>query len=61
MATETKSKGSTQPIASKAGRQEAESLGFLAIAAGVIIALNVLGIFFFFRADTTANRAFSLS
>jgi len=60
MATPTKSKGEA-PIASKAGRQEAESLGFLAISAGVIIALNVLGIFFFFRADTTANRAFSLS
>jgi gliding-associated putative ABC transporter substrate-binding component GldG len=65
MASESKSTSSSssggRPQASKAGRQEAESLGFLAIAAGVIIALNVLGVFFFFRADTTANRAFSLS
>jgi ABC-type uncharacterized transport system involved in gliding motility auxiliary subunit len=60
MASGTQSKGS-QPVASKAGRQEAESLGFLAIAAGVIVALNVLGVFFFLRADTTHNRAFSLS
>ncbi|MFO0712368.1 MAG: Gldg family protein [Sandaracinus sp.] len=57
MATNSKS----TPVASKAGRQEAESLGFLAIAAGVLVALNVLGVFFFFRADTTSNRAFSLS
>ena len=62
MASESKSTSSAaRPQASKAGRQEAESLGFLAIAAGVIIALNVLGVFFFFRADTTENRAFSLS
>lgn len=52
---------SSAPAASKAGRQRAESLGFLLIAAGVLVALNVLGVFFFFRADTTANRAFSLS
>ncbi len=60
MATQSKNENA-RPVASKAGRQEAESLGFLAIAAGVIIALNVLGMFFFFRADTTSNRAFSLS
>lgn len=46
---------------SKAGRQQAESLGFLFIAAGVLAALNVLGVFFFFRGDTTHNRAYSLS
>lgn len=43
------------------GRQQAESIGFLAIAGGILLALNILGIFFFFRADTTQNRAYSLS
>ena len=55
------SKSNARPIASKAGSQQVESLGFLLITGGVILALNVLGLFFFFRADTTANRAFSLS
>lgn len=59
MASDPKSKST--PEASKAGRQQAESIGFLLIAAGVIVALNVLGLFFFSRADTTGNRAFSLS
>lgn len=52
---------STTPVRSKAGRQRAESLGFLAIVAGILIALNVLGIFFFLRADATADRLFTLS
>ena len=30
-----------------AGRQRAESIGFLAIAAGILIALNVIGVFLF--------------
>lgn len=47
--------------ASPAGRQQAESLGFLAIAAGVLIALNVLGLFVFTRIDATRNRAYSLA
>jgi ABC-type uncharacterized transport system involved in gliding motility auxiliary subunit len=46
---------------SPAARQRAESLGFLAIAAGVLIALNVVGVFLFFRADATQNEAYSLS
>lgn len=44
-----------------AARQQAESLGFLAIAAGVLVALNVLGIFLFTRIDATRNRAYSLA
>ncbi len=44
-----------------AGRQQAESLGFLAITAGVLIALNVLGVFLFTRLDATRNRAYSLA
>jgi ABC-type uncharacterized transport system involved in gliding motility auxiliary subunit len=44
-----------------AGRQQAESLGFLAMAAGVLIALNILGIFVFQRIDATRNRAYSLA
>jgi len=51
----------TSSISSRASKQRAESLGFLALATGVLIALNVLGVFTFFRADTTQNRAFSLS
>jgi ABC-type uncharacterized transport system involved in gliding motility auxiliary subunit len=48
--------------ASKAGRQQAESIGFLAIVAGILIALNVIGVAgLFARADTTATRAFTLS
>lgn len=43
------------------GRQQAESLGFLAMAAGVLIALNVLGLFFFSRLDATRNHAYSLA
>ncbi|MDQ3032447.1 MAG: GldG family protein [Myxococcota bacterium] len=49
------------PPRSKAGRQRAESLGFLAIVAGILIALNVLGTFFFFRVDATKDRLFTLS
>jgi ABC-type uncharacterized transport system involved in gliding motility auxiliary subunit len=44
-----------------AARQQAESLGFLAIAAGVLVALNVLGVFLFTRIDATRNRAYSLA
>jgi ABC-type uncharacterized transport system involved in gliding motility auxiliary subunit len=46
---------------SPAARQRAESIGFLAIAAGVLIALNVVGVFLFFRGDFTRNEAYSLS
>ena len=49
------------PIASAASRQRAESLGFLAIVAGVLVALNVIGVFVFFRGDATRNAAYSLS
>jgi len=49
------------PATSPAGRQRAESIGFLAIVAGILVAVNVLGVFFFLRFDTTENRAFSLS
>ena len=51
----------TQSSVGAAARQRAESIGFLAIVAGVLIALNVIGIFLFFRADATGNRAYSLS
>jgi gliding-associated putative ABC transporter substrate-binding component GldG len=52
--------GGARPM-SKAGRQRAESLGFLAIIAAILVSLNVLGVFFFYRLDTTENRAFTLS
>jgi|GEM_PF-660656 len=46
---------------SPAGRQQAESLGFLAMAVGILIAVNVLGHFVFTRIDATRNRAYSLA
>lgn len=47
--------------ANVAGRQRAESIGFLAIATGVLIALNVVGYFLYHRFDATQNEAYSLS
>lgn len=64
MATKDDSKtahSARAPQRSKASRQRAESLGFLAIAAGILIALNVLGTFFFLRGDVTKDRLFTLS
>ena len=49
-------------MASKKGTRVAtESLGFLAIAAGILVLLNVLGVFAFTRLDLTEKRLFSLS
>ena len=59
--TAPKNEPTAAPQRSKAGRQRAESLGFLAIVAGILVALNVLGIFFFLRADATGDRLFTLS
>ncbi|MCX7808235.1 MAG: GldG family protein, partial [Deltaproteobacteria bacterium] len=49
------------PHHSRSRREQAESLSFLVLMGGVLIGLNVLGVFFFTRIDTTATRAFSLS
>lgn len=57
-------KGANTAAASESGtakRQRAESIGFLVIVAGILVALNVLGVFFFVRFDATRNRAFTLS
>lgn len=65
MATKTapmsETKSHQPPQKSKASQQRAESIGFLAIVAGILIALNVLGTFFFFRLDATKDRLFTLS
>jgi ABC-2 type transport system permease protein len=45
----------------KRTRRATESLAFLGISAGILVLLNVLGVFFFGRADVTENRLFSLS
>ena len=45
----------------KRTRRATESVAFLGISAAIIVLLNVLGIFFFGRADVTKNRLFSLS
>ena len=45
----------------KRTRKATESVAFLGITAAIIVLLNVLGIFFFGRADVTENRLFSLS
>jgi ABC-type uncharacterized transport system involved in gliding motility auxiliary subunit len=56
-------KPAPKPVDSRgqASRQRAESIGFLTIVAGVLIALNVIGVFVFARIDRTANHAYSLS
>lgn len=46
---------------SQASRQRAESLGFLGVVAGVLIAANVAAAFIPMRFDATHNRAYSLS
>jgi len=46
---------------SKRTRAASESLAFLGVIAGILIGLNVLGLFFFGRADVTEKRLFSLS
>lgn len=48
-------------VSAEARRQQNESMGFLAIVAAVLVALNVIGFFAFTRIDRTANRAYSLS
>jgi len=46
----------------KKTRTATETLGFVGLVAGILILLNVLGLFFDFgRLDTTANRMFSLA
>lgn len=46
---------------SKQTRAASESLAFLGMVAGILVALNVLGMFFFGRLDVTDKRLFSLS
>ncbi len=46
---------------SKRTRAASESLAFLGVLAGILIALNVVGMFFFGRVDVTDKRLFSLS
>ncbi|MEY4512649.1 MAG: hypothetical protein RLZZ450_4771 [Pseudomonadota bacterium] len=45
----------------KRTRRATESLAFLGVSAAILVLLNVLGIFFFGRADVTQSRLFSLS
>jgi gliding-associated putative ABC transporter substrate-binding component GldG len=45
----------------KRTRTATESLLFLGVVAGILVALNVLGMFFFGRIDVTEKRLFSLS
>ncbi|MCG8554942.1 MAG: GldG family protein [Proteobacteria bacterium] len=42
-------------------RAATESLGFLAVLAGIAVLLNILGVYFFGRMDLTQKRLFSLS
>ncbi|UJR79680.1 GldG family protein [Sandaracinus amylolyticus] len=61
-APEAAKKSERTPARSQASRQRAESLGFLAIVAGILIALNLLGFLSFFaRVDATRDRVFTLS
>jgi ABC-2 type transport system permease protein len=45
----------------KRTKRATESLAFLGVTAGIVVLLNVLGIFFFGRVDVTEKRLFSLS
>ncbi|MDB4975355.1 MAG: gliding motility protein GldG, partial [Myxococcaceae bacterium] len=45
----------------KRTKRATESVVFLGVIAAIMVLLNVLGIFFFGRADVTENRLFSLS
>jgi gliding-associated putative ABC transporter substrate-binding component GldG len=45
----------------KRTRAATESIAFLGVVAGILVLLNVLGVFFFGRIDVTKNRLFSLS
>lgn len=45
----------------KRTRAATESIAFLGAVAGILILLNVLGVFFFGRVDVTRNQLFSLS
>jgi ABC-type uncharacterized transport system involved in gliding motility auxiliary subunit len=45
----------------KRTKRATESLAFLGVTAGIVVLLNVLGIFFFGRIDVTEKRLFSLS
>ncbi|MCZ7686441.1 MAG: GldG family protein [Sandaracinaceae bacterium] len=64
MATPTKKpqgKASPKPEVGKGGAKAAESIGFLAIAAVILVLANVVGYFWFTRVDLTPNRLFTLS
>ncbi|MFT3928002.1 MAG: GldG family protein [Myxococcales bacterium] len=45
----------------KRTRAATESIAFLGAVAGILVLLNVLGVFFFGRIDVTKNKLFSLS
>lgn len=45
----------------KRARAATESIAFLGAVAGILILLNILGVFFFGRVDVTKNKLFSLS
>ncbi len=64
MATPTKKpqgNASPKPEVGKGGAKAAESIGFLAIAAVILVLANVVGYFWFTRVDLTPNRLFTLS
>lgn len=63
MATDSKNKGAAtpKPESGRGARKAAESLGFLGIAAIVLVLANVLGYFWFDRIDLTSNKIFSLA
>lgn len=48
-------------MASKKTLAGAESVSFLLVLAGILVALNVLGVFWFVRADATESKVYSLA
>lgn len=64
MATPTKKPqraGTPKPEVGQGGKKAAESIGFLAIAAVILVLANVVGYFWFTRVDLTPNRIFTLA
>ncbi len=57
----TPSKNQPAPQVGQGGKKAAESIGFLAIIAIVLVLANVVSFFFFSRIDLTPNHIFTLS
>lgn len=53
--------GKASSTESRARKLRTESLGFLFLVGGILLALNVLAVYFYFRIDATDSKKYSLS